>query len=132
MARVLVVDDELDIVETLKYVLEASGHEVFEANDGMEGLDQARSVEPDVILLDVMMPRLDGYKVCRMLKFDSHYRDIPIVLLTARSGSKDLDTGEEVGADEYLTKPFDVDEVVSLVDKLVNGGGKKDLGAEGE
>jgi len=132
MARILVVDDELDIVETLRYVLEASGHEVFEANDGMEGLDQARSIDPDVILLDVMMPKLDGYKVCRMLKFDSQYKDIPIVLLTARSGSQDLDIGEEVGADEYLTKPFDVEEVVTLIAKLVNGGNGTDPGGEVE
>jgi DNA-binding response OmpR family regulator len=132
MARILVVDDELDIVETLKYVLEANGHEVFEANDGMEGLDQARSIEPDVILLDVMMPKLDGYKVCRMLKFDSQYKDIPIVLLTARSGSQDLSIGEEVGADEYLTKPFDVEEVVTLIARLVNGGSNTYSGGEVE
>lgn len=122
MARILVVDDELDIVETIRFVLEAKGHEVLEANDGMEGLERARQSNPDLILLDVMMPKLDGYKVCRMLKFDDQYRNIPVVLLTARTGPKDVSTGEEVGADEYLTKPFDVEEVIDLVDRLAGDG----------
>jgi len=122
MAKVLVADDELDIVETIRYILEAKGHEVLEANDGMEALEQARNFKPDIIFLDVMMPKLDGYKVCRMLKFDSQYRSIPVVLLTARAGSQDVSTGEEVGADEYITKPFNVEEVLDIVDRLIGNG----------
>jgi DNA-binding response OmpR family regulator len=120
MSRVLIADDEPDIVETIKCILEARGHQVFEANDGMEALDHARNSNPDIIFLDVMMPKLDGYKVCRMLKFDSQYQNIPVILLTARASSQDMSIGEEVGADVYLTKPFDVDEVLDLVDRLTS------------
>ncbi len=127
MARILVVDDEPDIVETIRFVLESRGHKVIEARDGMEALDRARNMSPDIIFLDVMMPKLDGYKVCRMLKFDSQYRNIPIILLTARAGSRDISMGEEVGADEYLTKPFDIEKVVSLVEKLAGNGGGTDM-----
>ncbi len=122
MAKILVADDEPDIVETIQLVLEARGHEVLKANDGMEALDQARNHNPDIIFLDVMMPKLDGYRVCRMLKFDSQYKKIPVVLLTARAGSKDISTGGEVGADEYITKPFDVNDLLELVDRLVENG----------
>jgi CheY-like chemotaxis protein len=119
MAKVLVADDEVDIVETIRLILEARGHEVLKANDGMEALEQARNHKPDIIFLDVMMPKLDGYRACRMLKFDSQFQNIPVVLLTARAGSKDISTGGEVGADEYITKPFDVNDVLELVDRLV-------------
>ena len=128
MATILVADDEPDIVETLRCLLEARGHEVLEANDGISALEQARSKNPDIIFLDVMMPRLDGYKVCRMLKFDSQYRNIPIVMLTARASAHDREVGEEVGADLYLTKPFDVDEVLDLIERLA-GNGERSRGA---
>jgi len=132
MARVLVVDDELDIVETLRFVLEAHGHEVLEANDGLEALDRARSLEPDVILLDIMMPNLDGYKVCRMLKYDSQYSGIPVVLLTAKTDTQHVSMGKEVGADEYLTKPFDVVEVIEMIDRLTGADGSSGSGGNGE
>ncbi|OGF97968.1 MAG: hypothetical protein A2Z06_03200 [Candidatus Glassbacteria bacterium RBG_16_58_8] len=122
MSRILIVDDEHDIVEMIRFALEADGHEVHEAKDGMDGLEKARALVPDIILLDVMMPKLDGYKVCRMLKFDSKYREIAIVLLTARTGFKDVTIGMEVGADRYLTKPFDVSEVVDLVNQITGDG----------
>jgi CheY-like chemotaxis protein len=122
MAKVLVVDDELDIVETIRFVLESKGHEVLEANDGLEALERARRMNPDLILLDVMMPKMDGYRVCRLLKYDSQFRDIPVVMLTARTGPQDIQTGVEVGADEYLTKPFDLEEMIELVDRLTSNG----------
>jgi len=122
MARILVADDELDIVETIKCILEAKGHDVLEANDGMAALEQARNGNPDIIFLDVMMPKLDGYKVCRMLKYDSQYQDIPIVMLTARASSQDREIGEQVGADLYMTKPFDIEDVLGLIDKLLGNG----------
>lgn len=122
MATILVADDELDIVETIRCILEAKGHDVLEANDGMAALEQAKNGKPDIVFLDVMMPGLDGYKVCRMLKYDSEYRDIPIVMLTARSSSQDREIGKEAGADMYMTKPFDIEEVLDLIEKLLENG----------
>ncbi len=122
MATILVADDELDIVETIRCILEAKGHDVLEANDGMAALEQAKNGKPDIIFLDVMMPGLDGYKVCRMLKYDSEYRDIPIVMLTARASSQDREIGKEAGADMYMTKPFDIEEVLDLIEKLLENG----------
>src|SRR5678816_2950102 len=83
-ARVLVVDDEPDLVRILQFGLKAAGYEVESASDGQEGLKKAREMKPDIILLDLMLPKLDGYKVCRLLKFDERYKHIPIIILSAR------------------------------------------------
>jgi len=113
--KVLIVDDEQDIVETLKFVLEAAGYECHCAYDGEEGLNKAKELIPDLIILDVMMPMMNGYKISRLLKFDTKYKDIPILMLTARSQEKDKELGKETGADEYITKPFDIDFVLERV-----------------
>lgn len=105
--RILIVDDERDLVETITFRLEASGYEVLAAYDGQDGLEKARGEKPDLILLDVMMPKMDGYQVCRMLKFDDEFKNIPIIMLTARGQNQDKRTGTDVGADCYITKPFD-------------------------
>ena len=107
--RILVVDDEIDLVEMLSIRLEANDYEVFAAYDGQEGLDKARTLKPDLIILDLMLPKLDGFKVCRMLKFDEKYKQIPIILFTARAQESDIKLGKEVGADAYVTKPFEPD-----------------------
>ncbi|MFH1645750.1 MAG: response regulator, partial [Candidatus Omnitrophota bacterium] len=106
---------EKDIIETLVFRLEANNYEVITANDGQDGLEKARSQNPDLIILDLMLPKLGGYKVCRMLKFDEKYKHIPIIMFTSRSQESDRKTGEEVGVDAYLTKPF---EPVMLIDKI--------------
>ena len=113
--KVLIVDDEQDIVETLKFMLETENYECHCANDGEQGLNKAREIMPDLIILDVMMPVMNGYKVSRLLKFDTRYKDIPILMLTARSQEKDKELGEETGADEYITKPFDINFVIERV-----------------
>ena len=82
---------------------------------GEDGLNQARKENPDLILLDVMLPKLNGYKVCRLLKFDERYRHIPILMLTAKTQEKDKTLGKETGGDEYLTKPFDIEELLAKV-----------------
>ena len=87
--KVLIVDDEHDIVETLKFMIESSGYECFCAYNGEDGLNMAKEIVPDLIILDVMMPVMNGYKVSRLLKFDTRYKDIPIIMLTARSQEKD-------------------------------------------
>ncbi|NQT34174.1 response regulator [bacterium] len=99
----------------IKLRLEASGYEVITATDGLEGLNAARRVKPDLIVLDIMLPKMNGYKVARFLKFDEEYKSIPIVMLTALSGEEDKSTGIETGADAYLTKPFETQQLLDAV-----------------
>lgn len=113
--KILVVDDELDMLMVIKLRLEASGYEVITATDGLEGLNAARRVKPDLIVLDIMLPKMNGYKVARFLKFDEEYKSIPIVMLTALSGEEDKSTGIETGADAYLTKPFETQQLLDAV-----------------
>lgn len=113
--RILIVDDEPDLVETVRFPLEVEGYEVLVAGNGEEGLNLARKEKPDLILLDLMLPKLDGYKVCRLLKFDERYKHIPILMLTAKTQEKDRMLGKETGADEYITKPFDLDQLLEKV-----------------
>lgn len=115
MKKILIVDDEADIIEILRFVLEANGFECVTAMDGEEGLKLAREISPDLIILDVMMPKINGYKISRLLKYDNKYKDIPILMITARSQEEDKVIGEETGANEYITKPFKVDYVVEKV-----------------
>lgn len=117
--RILVVDDEKDLVEMLTIRLEANDYEVFVAYDGQEGLDKARALKPDLIILDLMLPKLDGYKVCRMLKFDEKYKQIPIILFSARAQESDVRLGKEVGADDYLTKPFEPEILLAKIKELI-------------
>jgi two-component system alkaline phosphatase synthesis response regulator PhoP len=114
-AKILIVDDEPDLVETLRFALELEGYNVLVAVNGEEGLNTARQEKPDLILLDLMLPKLDGYKVCRLLKFDERYKAIPILMLTAKTQDKDRILGKETGANEYLTKPFDMDELMAKI-----------------
>ena len=112
---ILLVEDEEDMAYAVTLQLEAKGYEVIAASDGREGLDKARMKKPDLIILDLMLPKIDGYKVCRMLKFDDKYKNIPIILFTARAQDSDKKVGKEVGADAYITKPF---EPSVLLDKI--------------
>jgi len=113
--KILVIDDESSLVEMLSIRLEANNYQVIAASDGQEGLDKARSENPDLIILDLMLPKLDGYQVCRMLKSDEKYKQIPIVIFTARAQESDIKAGNEAGADAYITKPF---EPAILLDKV--------------
>lgn len=113
--KILLVDDEVDIATSVKLRLEANNYQVILATDGQQALDLARKEIPDLILLDLMLPKIDGYKVCRMLKFDDKYKNIPIFMLTARAQESDKKLGEEVGADDYILKPF---ELKSLMEKI--------------
>ena len=113
--KILVVDDEVDLVETIRFPLEMEGFHVLVSYNGEDALNQARKENPDLILLDIMLPKLDGYKVCRLLKFDERYKHIPILMLTAKTQEKDKQTGMETGADEYITKPFDIDQLMEKV-----------------
>lgn len=98
--RVLIVDDEQDIVESIKFTLELEDIECLEAYDGEEALSKAKKENPDLIILDVMLPKMNGYKIARLLKFDESYNNIPIIMLTARTQQNDIELGEETGANE--------------------------------
>ena len=117
--KILIVDDENDLVETLKYRLEIADYEVITATDGQEGLKKARSESPDLVILDLMLPKLDGYRVCRMLKFDEKFKNIPVILFSARVQESDIKMGEEQGADAYITKPFDPKALLEKIDALL-------------
>ncbi|MDD5774174.1 MAG: response regulator [bacterium] len=116
----LIVDDETELVDVLKARLEANNYEVVTAGDGQEGLEKAKSENPDLIVLDLMLPKLDGYKVCRLLKFDDKYKKIPIILFSARVQDSDKEMGKSVGADDYVTKPFDSKDLLQRIKKLLN------------
>ena len=113
--KILLVDDEEDLVEIIRFPLELEGLDVLVSYNGEDALNQARKENPDLILLDLMLPKLDGYKVCRLLKFDERYKHIPILMLTAKSQEKDKLLGKETGADEYITKPFDIEYLIKRV-----------------
>lgn len=117
--RILIADDETDIVETLQFMLEVEGFECLTAYNGEDALNIAKREMPDLLILDVMMPKINGYKVCRLLKFDAKYKNIPILMVTARSQEEDKMIGEETGADEYITKPFEITDVVEKVKKYL-------------
>jgi DNA-binding response OmpR family regulator len=117
--RILIIDDEEDILTVLKFRLGANNYEVLTASDGQEGLNKARTEKPDLIILDLMLPKLDGYKVCRMLKFDESYKAIPIVMFTARVQQKDEELGKEMGADAYITKPFEPEILLEKIRQLL-------------
>jgi DNA-binding response OmpR family regulator len=117
--KILIIDDEVDLVETIRFPLEMEGFHVLVSCNGEEGLNQARKESPDLILLDLMLPKLDGYKICRLLKFDERYKHIPILMLTAKIQEKDKATGMETGANEYITKPFEMDELMKKVKRYL-------------
>jgi two-component system alkaline phosphatase synthesis response regulator PhoP len=117
--RVLVVDDEPDLVRVLEFGLRASGYTVESASDGQEGLKKAREIKPDVILLDLMLPKLDGYKVCRLLKFDDRFKHIPIIILSARTQEGDQALALEMGANRFVTKPYDFSEILGYIETLL-------------
>lgn len=119
--RILLVDDERELSDSLALRLDAMGYEVVTAYDGQEALFKAQTESPDLILLDLMLPKMDGYHVARILKFDEAYRHIPIIMLTARGQANDRQQGFNCGADAYMLKPFDskalLSEIVRLLEK---------------
>ncbi len=113
--RILVVDDDADVRSVVEITLELAGYEVIAAEDGAAGIQAVEEVVPDLIVLDVMMPNLDGFEVVRRLRGDARYSHIPIVILTAKAQLDDKVSGLTDGADDYVTKPFDADELVARV-----------------
>lgn len=113
--KILLADDEEDVKFVLKMYLESKGYEVVTAYDGLDAIDQARREKPDVILLDLMMPVIDGYEVCRRLKADPNTAPIPIVMVSAASHAESVQKGLAAGAVDYIVKPFEPDSLEKLL-----------------
>ena len=118
--KILLVEDEPEFRLALRTRLEANGYDIIEAEDGATGLNTARHQNPDLIILDVMLPKMDGFKVARLLKFDVKYKNIPLMMLTVMSQASDRKMGQAVGADAYLTKPCKPQELLDTISTLVS------------
>jgi two-component system, OmpR family, alkaline phosphatase synthesis response regulator PhoP len=117
--RILIIEDERLLITMLKIRLEANNYEVMYATDGETGLKLAQQGQADLIILDLMLPKMDGYKVCRMLKFDAKYKGIPVIILTAKAMEEDKQLGLSVGADAYITKPFEPETLLEKIKELL-------------
>ena len=120
--KILVVDDEIYIVHILDFSLGMEGYEVLTALDGEQALEKARAEKPDLIVLDIMMPKLDGYETCKRLKADDATKHIPVILLSAKGRNVDQKVGFEVGADDYITKPFSPRKLVERINAVLGQG----------
>ncbi len=115
--KVLIIDDEIHITKIIKYILASEGYEVIQALDGEEGLQSAIKELPDLVLLDVMMPKLDGFKVLELLKENKGTKDIPVVMVTVKTQQDDTLKAERLGASDYIYKPFSPKKVLEIVKK---------------
>jgi len=122
MPKILVVDDEPDAIELIKFNLKGAGYDVLTAVDGDEALKKARSLLPDLIVLDLMLPEVDGLEVCKILRRDQRVSATPILMLTAKAAEIDRVLGLELGADDYVTKPFSPRELILRIKKLLRNG----------
>lgn len=125
---VLVVDDEQDILELIRYNLTRDGYSVRTVTSGEEALEVAGKIRPDVVILDLMLPGLDGLEVCRRLKRSDGTRDIPVLMLTAKTEDSDIVSGLEIGADDYVTKPFSPKVLIARLRALLRRGGDANTG----
>ena len=120
--RILLVDDEPDIRITLSRRLKANGYEIDTAENGMEALEKVKVSLPDLVILDVMLPELNGYQVCRTLREDAKTRDLPVLMLTAKAQQTDKFWGEKIGVTAYLTKPVDENILIKTIDEILRSG----------
>ena len=118
--RILLVDDEPSIVKMVGKRLEVEGFEVLLAMDGQDGLKKAQTESPELIILDLMLPKVNGYEVCTMLKQDSRFQKIPVIMFSAKAQEKDEQLGLSCGADAYIRKPFKAQELLDQIKKLLN------------
>lgn len=125
--RILIVDDEEDVLELVRYNLDRSGYQIETASSGEEALTKARKSSPELIILDLMLPGIDGLEVCKKLKADVKTEHIPIVMLTAKGDEADIVTGLELGAEDYITKPFSPKVLVARVRRILHRAVSRDL-----
>lgn len=123
--KILIVEDEEHIQELLRFNLQNNGYDVLVASDGLQGLTMAKEEQPDLMLLDLMLPKMDGLDVCRAVKSDAQMAAIPIIMLTAKGSETDKVLGLELGADDYLTKPFSVRELMARIKVVLRRGIKE-------
>lgn len=116
---ILVIDDEVGFVKAITDCLKFYGYDVIAAYDGLEGLEEVRSRKPDLIILDLMLPKLDGLVLCGLLKKDTRYAGIPVIMFTGRMSEEDMLTGKKVGADAYMTKPQEPARLLEKIKELL-------------
>jgi DNA-binding response OmpR family regulator len=126
MHTILVADDDEDLLRSLDFTLSQSGYNVEKAKDGAETIVKTRELKPDLILLDIMMPDLDGFTACRELKNKEETKRIPIIMLTARGEAEDIKTAFKVGANDYIVKPFIMEKLLGKIEKLLGPKAKKE------
>lgn len=119
MARILIVEDDADVLKVVQARLKASGFKTIVTQDGQEALDEVYKQKPDLIVLDLMLPKVDGTSVCNQLKRQRRYSKVPILMLTAKDKEIDIALGDIAGADAYITKPFDSQELISKIKELL-------------
>lgn len=119
--RILLIDDHQTVFRLLEAIVRIKGYTLLYADSGQQGIVKAREEKPDLILLDVMMPDLDGFKVCQYLKDNAETRDIPVMFLTARGAEDDLDRGRRAGAEGFMTKPFQTIDVLNQIERILSG-----------
>jgi CheY-like chemotaxis protein len=124
MAKILIAEDERDIRDLVAFTLRFAGHEVFAASNGEEAVEMAPQVNPDLILMDVRMPRMTGYEACRAMKENPDLRDIPVVFLSAKGQESEIQQGLDAGAEEYLLKPFAPDQLTVRIKSILAKFGK--------
>ena len=124
MAKILIAEDERDIRDLVAFTLRFAGYEVFAAANGEEAVEMAPNVNPDLILMDVRMPRMTGYEACKIMKLNPDLKDIPIVFLSAKGQEAEIQQGLDAGAEEYLLKPFAPDQLTSHVKSILAKFGK--------
>ncbi len=112
----LLVEDDLYSSETLKFALEAKGHEVVLATNGKDALNLVRVKHPQLIILDIMLPKMDGYHFCRLVKFDARFKDIPVIIVSSKIQEADKKLGIACGGNEYVTKPYDINNLINMVE----------------
>ncbi len=124
MAKILIAEDERDIRDLVAFTLRFAGYEVFAAANGEEAVEMAPNINPDLILMDVRMPRMTGYEACKIMKLNPELQDIPIVFLSAKGQEAEIQQGLDVGAEDYLLKPFAPDQLTSRVKTILAKFGK--------
>lgn len=117
--KILIIEDESDLVDLVKIRLEANQYDVISAPDGKAGLEKIKKERPDLIILDVLMPEMDGFEVCRKIRVDDKYKKIPVIMLTVKFQPSDLKFARDLGADAYITKPFEPEVLLEYIKKLL-------------
>ncbi len=123
--EILLVEDDLYSSETLKFALEAKGHKVSLATNGRDALDMVNNEIPQLIILDIMMPKMDGYHFCRLLKFDGRFKHIPVIIVSSKIQEADRKLGLACGGDEYITKPYDLNMLINTAEKYLDNSNEE-------